>query len=289
MQDFKFIRPQSLDELTLSLHETGGQIIAGGTDIIPQMRHNLFPAKVLLDASRIGELMFIEERGDQIVLGALTTLQEIASSSLLQSANPALVAAAETVGCRQTRNRGTLGGNIANASPAADTVPPLLIFNAEVRLMHMNGERTLPLAEFLRGPGETQLGSGELIHSVAFKRLSGVWGASFLKLGKRNGMAISVVNAASALVLDASGMVKDARLALGSVAPKVVRCTKAEEILVGHAPTQKIIKQAAEAVIEDISPISDVRATRDYRCHAAVVLTRRVLEQSAADAKGRLT
>jgi len=288
MQEFNFVMPQTLNELMIALDETGGRLVAGGTDIIPRMRRGLFSAATLVDASRIDELRFIDEQEGRIRIGALVTHQEMVNSALLKSAAPSLVQAGETVGCIQTRNRGTLGGNIANASPAADTIPPLLTLNAEVRLVHRHGERLIPLAEFLVSPGRTDLAPGELIHSVIFERLLGAWGASYLKLGKRNGMAISVVNAAVVLVLDSAGSIQDARLALGSVAPTVVRSSSAEEMLIGQEPTPKILNQAAEASAEDISPISDVRSTKEYRLHSAVVLARRVLTEAVAQAEGKL-
>jgi CO/xanthine dehydrogenase FAD-binding subunit len=288
MQEFDFLRPDSLGELVKTLDETGGRVVAGGTDIIPRMRRDLFPVSVLVDASNVAELGFIEENDDQITIGALTTHQEITDSALLRVTNPALVAAAASVGCNQTRHRGTLGGNIANASPAADTVPALLAFDAQVRLLRKDGERAMSLQEFLVGPGKTRLASGELIHSVTFSRLSGAWGATFQKLGKRNGMAISVVSVVAAVVLDSSGEVQNARIALGSVAPTVVRSPKAEKMLIGREASLGVIQDAANAVVADISPISDVRSTADYRRHAACILTRRALEQAIGQARGRM-
>jgi carbon-monoxide dehydrogenase medium subunit len=287
MQEFDFFRPGSLGELVKILDETGGCVVAGGTDVIPRMRRNLFSASTLVDASNVTELGFIEEQDGQIVIGAMTTHQEIADSDLIRSANPALAAAAASVGCHQTRHRGTLGGNIANASPAADTVPPLLAFDAKVRLLRKDGERTMPLCEFLVDPGKTKLMPGELIHSVTFSHLSGAWGAAFQKLGKRNGMAISVVSVAAAVVLDVSGMVLDARIALGSVAPTVVRSPRAEKMLVGREAGPRVVEDAADAVVTDISPISDVRSTAEYRRHAARILTRRVLLQAIEQAQAK--
>ncbi len=288
MQEFDFLRPASLQELVETLDGTGGRVVAGGTDIIPRMRRDLFPASVLVDASNVAELDFIEETDDEISIGALTTHQQMVDSALLQAVNPALVAAAASVGCNQTRHRGTLGGNIANASPAADTVPALLIFDAQIRLMRKDGERIVSLREFLVGPGKTKLESGEIIHSVTFSRLSGAWGAAFQKLGKRNGMAISVVSVAAAVVLDISGVVQDARVALGSVAPTVVRSPKVEKMLIGREASPGVIQDAANAVAADISPITDVRSTAEYRRHAAFTLTRRALEQAIEQARGRM-
>lgn len=288
MQEFDFFRPDSLGELVKILDETGGRVVAGGTDVIPRMRRDLFSTPVLVDASHIAELNFIEAADDQIAIGAMTTHQEIADSALLQSANPALAVAAASVGCSQTRHRGTLGGNIANASPAADTVPPLLVFDAQVRLLRKDGERSISLREFLVGPGKTNLEPGELIHSVTFTRLSGRWGAAYQKVGKRNGMAISVVGVAAVVVLDAAGMVQDARVALGSVAPTVLRSPGAEKMLIGCEASPSVVQEAADAVVADISPISDIRSTAEYRRHAARVLTRRALLQAIEQAQGRV-
>jgi CO/xanthine dehydrogenase FAD-binding subunit len=289
MQEFNFTSPTSLGELLEVLDETQGSIIAGGTDVIPKMRHNLFFASTLIDASRIHELRFIEEQDDAIVVGALITHEEMSNSALLHSANPALSVAAASVGCVQTRQRGTLGGNVANASPAADAVPALMVFNAQVRLLGKGTERTLPLIEFFRGPGETIMAKSEFIHSLSFKRLTGAWGADFQKLGKRNGMTIAVVNAAAVVGLDEAGRISDARLAFGSVAPSVVRSPKAEALLIGQRPTQEVIKAAAQASVGDIAPISDVRSTAEYRENAAVILAGRVVERAVAQARSRLS
>jgi len=285
MREFDYVRPQNLDELTVALRQKGSRIIAGGTDIIPQIRRNLLSASFLIDVSGIEALRFIEEESGWIKIGAMTTHQEIMNAPVLQKHNPALVAAAASVGCDQTRNRGTLGGNIANASPAGDLIPPLMAFDAEIVLKRSRESRTLSLNQFIVGPGKTQLQVDEFIHSVNFAELPGAWGASFLKLGKRNGMAISVVNAAAVLILDSKGKVEQARIALGSVAPIVLRCSEAEAFIVGKLPTDEIVLQTANLCVQTISPISDVRASAAYRRMAAVVLARRALAQALAGAQ----
>ncbi|MFC1996419.1 FAD binding domain-containing protein [Chloroflexota bacterium] len=277
MQDFDFLKPKTLSELCVILAETGGNILAGGTDIIPKMRRSHFSTSLLVDASQIEELRFIRKRDGKITIGAMTTHQELTESPLLAEENPALVNAALTVGCQQTRNRGTIGGNIANASPAADTIPPLLIVDADIHLIGKLGERTIPLDEFLISPGKTKLVSGELIHSISFRTLTGAWGMAFAKLGKRKGMAISVVNAAAAIEINLDGRISKARLCLGSVAPKVVRSHNAEDILIGQHPTPDILDQAAQMCKKNIVPINDVRSTAEYRKKSAVVIARRVL------------
>ena len=286
MQEFDFVRPGNLEELMTALRQGGGRIIAGGTDVIPKLRRDQLSASRLIDISALEDLRVIAQEGDWISIGALITHRQILQAPLLQVHNPALVAAVASIGCDQTRNRGTLGGNIANASPAGDTIPPLLVFDAEVALNGPEGRRTFPLEGFITGPGETQMQAHEFIHSLRFRPLSGAWGAAFEKLGKRSGMAISVANAAAAVVLDSRGRVEQARLALGSVAPVALRCAEAEAFLSGKTPTQETLQEAASLCASGISPISDVRATADYRRYAAVVLARRAL-QAAVDSARR--
>ncbi len=285
MQEFDFLQAQSIKELLDLLNESEVRILAGGTDVIPKMRNDLFSASALVDVSQLDDLRIIDERDSKIFIGALTTHQEIANSALLHAENPALVVAAGTVGCVQTRNRGTLGGNIANASPAADAVPPLLVYDAQIHLMSKSGKRVMPLSEFATGPGATKIASDEFIHSVSFTKLGGAWGSAFQKMGKRSGMAIAVVSAAAAVVLDEDGNVEDARIALGSVAPTVVRCPVAESMLIGQEPTSENVHQAAQACAQEISPIGDVRSTAEYRNHAAVVLAGRAIDQAISQAK----
>jgi len=287
MHEFNYHRPTTITELKECLSQPGARILAGGTDIVPQMRQGKFLAPIIVDTSGVKTMRFIEDQGSEIVLGALTTHQEAADSPLLQNINPALVTAAESIGCQQTRCRGTLGGNIANASPAADTLPPLLIFDATLLLQSLEGERRISLEEFLLGPGQTDLREGEFIHSISFKPMVGSWGAVFIKVGKRSGMAISVASTAVAVELNDKGKISDIRIALGSVAPTVVRCRKIEKALLGKEPEPALMKEIHDASQEEISPITDIRSTAEYRDHAAEVIIHRALESAVEQAKGR--
>ncbi len=287
MQEFNYHRPSTITELKEHLSQPGARILAGGTDIVPKMRQGKFSAPILVDTSGIDEMRFIEDRGSEIVIGSLTTHQELTESTLMQNINPALVTAAGSIGCQQTRSRGTVGGNIANASPAADTLPPLIIFNSSVLLQSLNGERRLTLEKFIKSPGKTDLQEGEFIHSVSFSPLSGAWGAAFIKVGKRSGMAVSIVNAAVAVVLDEEGKIGEIRVALGAVGPTVIRCRKIEEYLLGKAPVPAMMKEIAEACRDEISPISDIRSTEEYRDHAAEVIIHRAFNEAVDQAKGR--
>ena len=284
MQEIDFYTATSLEELHRLAQETGGRVIAGGTDVLVRMQRGSFPAETLIDASRVGALRFIREEDERIHIGALTTYADMLSSARLKEAAPALVQAAATVGAPQTRYRGTLGGNIGNASPAGDTLPPLLALDAQVTLTRQAGERVLSLAQVLVGPGQTCLEPGEIIHSVTFNRLSRPSGAVFLKLGSRRGMAIAVVNVAVALVPTPEGRIAAARVALGAVAPTAVRCPHAEAALVGQVPSGAVFEAAAEAVQEDIAPISDIRGTAEYRRHAAGRLLKRALQEAWQEA-----
>lgn len=287
MQEFNYHRPVTITELKEHLSQPGARILAGGTDIVPRMRQGKFSAPIIVDTSGVQAMRFIEDQGSEIVLGALTPHQELADSALLKNVNPALVTAAESIGCQQTRSRGTLGGNIANASPAADILPPLLIFDATLLLQSLEGERRIALEKFLLGPGLTDLREGEFIHSVSFKPFSGAWGSAFIKVGKRSGMAISVVNAAVAVELSDTGKISNIRIALGAVAPTAIRCRIVEQSLLGKEPAPALMKEIHDACQEEINPITDIRSTEEYRDHAAAVIIHRALESAVEQAKER--
>ncbi|MFL7813455.1 MAG: FAD binding domain-containing protein [Anaerolineales bacterium] len=287
MWEFDYYRPKTVHELKENLSQPGAVVLAGGTDIIPKMRQRKFTPTILVDTSGIPDLEFIEDQGEQVVIGALTTHQQMAQSELIGDVNPALKAAVESIGCIQTRCQGTLGGNLANASPAADTVPALLIYDASILIQSLEGERTIPLESFVLGPGKTDLRQGEFIHSVSFPRLKERWGAAFIKVGKRTGMAISVVNTAAALILDQEGVISDARIALGAVGSVVIRCRQTENFLSGKIPGKDLFTEAGSLVREEMRPISDIRSTVDYRLHSASVILTRALETAAFEAERR--
>lgn len=280
MQEIEFHTAQTVSDLCRILSETGGRIIAGGTDVIPLMQRSRFPSDSLVDCSRVDELRFIRQEDGAVQIGALTTYSDLLASSLLADAAPSLLEAAETVGCPQTRNRGTLGGNIANASPAGDTLPPMLTLDARVKLIGQGGERVLPLAEVLIGPGQTAIEPGEVLYSVLFSPMPEPSGTAFLKLGNRKGMNIAVASVAAAIHLNAEGIVDDVRIAFGSVAPTAVRSPHTEAIITGHPPAAELFEEAARAAMQDISPITDLRASAAYRRHAAAQLLRRALQSA---------
>lgn len=277
MQTFNFESPSTLEAVCRRLAERQGRLIAGGTDVIPQMQTGRFQADYLIDLSRLAELSYIRSENGTVHIGALTNYIKLINSPLLQTEAPLLVEAARRVGAVQTRHRGTLGGNIANASPAGDTLAPLLALNAAVTLVSVAGERSLPLVDFLQGPGQTALAADELIHHISFARMPGTTRSLFLKLGNRQGMAIAVVNAALLVQFEADHRVQKARLALGAVAPTPIRCPEAEASLVGQPLTEAKIETAANLASQICSPIDDVRASAAYRRQMVKVLVRRGL------------
>lgn len=274
-----YVAPESLEELLAVLHQYGGEakVIAGGTDLIPQMRAGQRSPKLLIDPHRLLQAGIAETNGS-IHLGACLTHTQALNSPLLQREYPALVGACRQIGGPPVRNRGTLVGNLANASPAADSAPPLLVFDAQIVAARLDGERVIPLNEFYLGPGQTQLAADEFIHEIRIPKMPPRTIAVFLKLGKRQAMAIAVASVALRLSLDEGSHVTQARIALGSVAPTPMRAFQAESILQSNPLDKETIHLAAQAARQAASPISDLRASAGYRSQMVAVLTRRALE-----------
>jgi CO/xanthine dehydrogenase FAD-binding subunit len=259
--------------------------IAGGTDVMVRITGEIGePPARLLDLWRLDELRGIASDGEAITLGALTTYTDIRRSAACREHLPALVDAAATIGAAQIQNRGTLGGNIANASPAGDTLPVLLALDAQIDVGGSRGERTIPAADFWVAYRRTALAPDELILRVRIP-VAGGREARFRKIGTRRAQAISkVVMALAWRERDgASGRAwSDVRLALGSVADRPIRAGATEAVLEGASPTPETADAAAAALAAEIAPIDDVRSTADYRRAVAA----RVLHRLIRDAGG---
>lgn len=277
MADFDLIVSQSLSHALGTLAQNPeAWPIAGVTDFLPAVEAGRWQAELALDISRLAELRYIRRVKGGLEIGALTRHADLKQSPLIREHIPVLGRAAGMVAGPQIQGQATLGGNICTASPAADTVPPLMVLEAELILRSQAGERRLPLADFLLGPGQTARQPDELLTAIYIPEPPAKARMNFEKLGKRKALIISIVNGAALLVLDGD-RIGQARLSLGAVAPRVVRCPAAEAVLAGQPPTAELFAQAAEAVLETISPIDDVRGTAAYRRAAAVGLTRRIL------------
>ena len=257
--------------------------IAGGTDVMVRITGEIGePPARMLDLSRLDELRGTSSDGGAISIGALTTYTEIRRSAPCREHLPALVEAAATIGAAQIQNRGTLGGNIANASPAGDTLPVLLALDAQFVVGGARGERTIPASEFWVAYRRTALAPDELILRIVIP-VAGGREARFRKVGTRRAQAISKVVLALAWRDDgSSGGWRDVRVALGSVADRPIRARAAEAALEGRAPTPEAADAAAEALVAEITPIDDVRSTADYRRTVAA----RVLHRLVRDAGG---
>lgn len=280
MQDWEYLQPNSTDALAHLLREGGGKLLAGGTDLIPGLRRGRVAPSRVIDLSRIEDLKRITLTDRTVRIGALVTHAQIASSHLLQQQALVLVKAAETIGCRQTRERGTIGGNLANASPAADLAPALLVLDAQVDICSLKSERVAQITHFFAAPGKTCLADDEFITGVHFTLPDRKVVEDFQKLGRRNAMAIAVASAAALLAVGDNGRIALARLAMGSVAPCPVRCGHVEAALKECQPGIATFRAAAEHVCEDIAPISDTRATAAYRSRVAPVLIERALSNA---------
>jgi len=273
------LRPRTLDEAIEILAQRPDEIrlLAGGTDILVQAKDGKVARGALFDVSAIAELRGIEKRGDDLWIGAATTHTEMMASALVARFAPALPAACAVVGGPQIRNRGTLGGNLANASPAADTVPALYVADAVVEVVSVSSRRVVPIAEFFTGPRKSVLTRDEIVVGVRIPRRDGVRGA-FLRLGQRRAQAISKVSVAVGITVDREGRLDWVRVALGAVAPTVVRAPRAEQILMAGGPDA--VRQARDVVMEEIAPIDDLRSTRDYRRQMAGILLQRAMRRA---------
>lgn len=279
MDKFDYIAPKTLDEAleVLSEKQPDIAVIAGGTDLIPRIRRRDTRPEVVLDL-RLLPLKEIRTDGISVQIGACVTHSQVIDSGLLAEQLPALVDACTQMAGPPVRNRGTLGGNLITASPAADSAPPLLVYDAEVVLLSTAGERVVPLHEFFTGPGANAKRQEELMTEIRVPIPNKPTAAAFIKLGKRRAMAISVVSVAARVSLDDGGAVQDARLAFGSVAPTPLRSPEAEGALEGKVLSKEGIAEAALLAREAASPIDDLRASAWYRSKMVGVLTRRALE-----------
>ena len=280
MTRFKYVKAASINgALDFMSDHPGSFIIAGGTDLMVKIRETVVKPTMVIDVTGIAELNGIRLVEDRLTIGAVVTHTELSESELVGLYAPALAEASSLVGSPQIRNRGTVGGNIVNASPAADTVPALFIYNAAVTVTGPQGSRQVHIGDFFTGPGRTVLAAGEMIVEISLPLQKAGQASSFQKLGKRKAQAISVVNAAAYLAMDrATGKVTDVRLALGSVAATVVRVREAEQGLWGRTITPSLICEAGNKAAATISPIDDIRSTAIYRREAGGVLIARALE-----------
>ena len=283
--EFEYERPATLDQAFSLLAEHGAtaRLIAGGTDLLVQMKLERVSPACLISLDRIEELGGIVD-DDGLVVGATTTIRDLAACEPARRGYAALVEACRSFSTTAISIMGTVGGNLCNASPAADTAPPLLVFDASAILVSRQGERQLPLEAFFTGPGETALGEGEILRAVRLAEPAPGMASAFLKIARVEA-DIAKVNAAVAMTRDGQRVAQVA-IALGAVAPIPMRARHAEAALAGRFFDSAALAEAVQMVEEEIEPITDVRAAAEYRRHASGVIVRDALRTAWRRAGG---
>ena len=266
LSNYEMRRAESLDDaLGILAAEPGTWLpFAGGTDLMVLMEAGRLPKQRFLSLWNVDELRGVQVESEAVTIGALATYSDLLADNTLQREFPLICAAARETGAIAIQNRGTVGGNIANASPAADLPPALLVYDAVLRIASVRGQRVVPYAQFHKAYKVMDLAQDELITAVTLPRRRERWVQTYRKVGTRRAQAISKVCFAAA-VEAADGHVKDARIALGSVAPTVIRCTATENVLRDRHLNDAVIRHARERLSADIAPIDDIRSTAGYR------------------------
>lgn len=273
VHEFSYLEPRTLEAALALLAQHGGQArpLAGGTDLLVQLKMERLKPKALVNISKVPGLSGIEQRDDVLWVGALTPIRALRTESLIQAWYPALAEASRAFSTTQVQYMGTVGGNLCNGSPASDSAPALIAYGAQLELRALDGLRRLPLEEFFLGPGQTALRPGELLTGLALPRPQPGTGAAFLKISR---VAADIAKANAAILVVREGEhIADCRLVYGSVAPTPFRARHAESLLIGRPFSPELAAEVARAAAEEVSPINDVRSTAWYRRHAVQVMT----------------
>ena len=282
MNSFEFFEPTTLAEASQLFAQEHAQLLAGGTDLIIGMKALTETPQSVISLQKISGLAGVTTGADNsITIGAMTKAREVELSADIQKHHTALAEGAAEIGSIQIRNLATIGGNIAHASPAADTVAGLLVADAQVDIASADGERSVPIDELFTGPGQTVLTPGEII--ARFRLSSPTSGSHYIKHKIREVMDLAFIGVAAAVNLD-NGIVTDVRIGLAAVAPTPIRATEAENLLRGNELTAELLEQAGEAAAAASSPISDLRCSAEHRREMVDVLTRRALQEAVARA-----
>ncbi|MEM2958559.1 MAG: xanthine dehydrogenase family protein subunit M [Candidatus Jordarchaeaceae archaeon] len=285
LASFEYFAPTSVAEVLNLLSRFGekGRLLAGGTDLIPQMRLRTKCPEVIIDLRKVRELCYVVNEDYYIRIGSRTTLTEIVNSECVKVRIPVLAEAINQLGCIEIRNRATIGGNLCNASPSADTAPALLVLDASVKLMTVEGEKIVPLSGFFLGPGKTIMKPWELMTEITIPVSDRK--ATFLKFGRRSGFTLSLISVAASLRIQGN-VLRDVRVAMGAAAPTPVRCQRVEASLEGQIVSKEVIEKAALVAKEEVNPAREKesssryrRASDEYRREMAYLFVKRVLKK----------
>lgn len=280
--------PKDLDSAIglLLRNENSAKIIAGGTDLLRMIKSGKDNSSILIDITRIDHIKGIRQRPDgSISIGAITTHHEIATSKFIIKDFLALSEGASSVGSRQIRNVATIGGNICNSSPSADTAPALLVFNARAKIIGPHGAREVLIKDFFSGPSQNVMKSDEILCEFILPSTEGECGSSYIKLSARKAMDTAIVGVAVMVQMDPDdGICKKCHIALGAVAPTAIRAIQAEEIITGTDMNQKVLEEAGEIAKMVSSPINDIRASAEYRSEMIKTITIRAIQKARENA-----
>ncbi len=292
MQEFDYIRVTSVDDAveTLMKCNGGAKVLSGGTDLLVALREGRSAASMVVDVKGIPELTELScIPEDKLEIGAAVPCYRIYGDEQVAQFYPGLVDAASLIGGVQIQGRASFGGNLCNASPAADSIPALIAYDAKAMVAGPDGRREIAVDEFCTGPGRNQLQNGEFLVSLHVPGVQSGFGAAYQRFIPRNEMDIAVVGVGAAVQLDSSGQTFErARIALGAVAPTPLYVAEAGESLVGKKVSDESIAAAAEIARAAARPIDDMRGTARYRKHLVGVLTRRVLSEAVERARASL-
>ncbi|MFC1867832.1 FAD binding domain-containing protein [Thermodesulfobacteriota bacterium] len=287
LPDFEYFAPCSVKEACSLLGEYQGEamVMAGGTDLLVQMKHRTVVPKYVIGLKGVPDLDGIAySESEGLRIGSLVSHQSIADSPMVKERFGALATACSKVGTPQVRVMGTVGGNLCNAAPSADSSPPLIAFSANLKLAGPEGERVIPLEEFFTGPGETVLQSGEMLSEIQVPTPLSHTGAVYLKLPARTAVDIAVAGVAALITMEGE-ICSNARIVLGAVGPTPIRAKRAEEIITGKKIAGDLIRKSARAASEECRPISDVRGSVAYRTEMVELLTEQAINQALEKAE----
>ncbi len=292
MQALEFVAPTTVDEAISALAAGGGRArpLSGGTDLIAQLQEGRLALDTVVDLKRIPDLMAISISGDGLTLGASASCHSINANQAIRDAYPALIDSTHLIGGTQIQGRASLGGNLCNSSPAADSIPNLIAHSVTCNIAGPNGSRSVAVEDFCTGPGRNVLENGEFLVSLDFPAPPSNFGAAYLRFIPRNEMDIAVVGAGASVVLsDDKSTIQSARVALGAVAPTPLYVEEAGEALAGQPVSEESLAKAAELARAAARPISDMRGTIPQRKHLSAVLTQRALRIAIDRARGTKT
>jgi CO/xanthine dehydrogenase FAD-binding subunit len=275
---FEYVRPASLDEALDVLHQRGddAKVLAGGQSLVPMMNFRLARPAVLVDLNALGELAYIRPTNGSLALGAMTRQRTIEKSGVVRERAPLLAEATPLIGHLPIRTRGTIGGSLVHADPAAEYPVVMVALDAELALARKGGTRRVPAAEFFDTYLSTTIGPDEILTDIFIPNTASRAGVAFVEISRRHG-DFALVAAGAVVDLDDSGRIGAARIALGGVGPRPVRARDAERILVGQRPTAALLAEAAASVIPATDPPEDIHASAEYRREMSAVFTRRAL------------